>query len=404
MATILFFIQSKKTTAGIYVRIREGRDVDAKGKTSFLINPEDWSKSKGRPKHLKSESLKKLNTDLDDFLGKLQRHYNNSVGKVEINTQWLKDFINPPVTKDSIPSKLVDYFDYYIFSKNKLIEEDSIRKYRNVQEIIKEFQIYSKNVYFVKDFNEHFRNKLIDFALGNKGYSKATVSRLIKFIKTVCYHAERNQIEVSLDIRGLKPIKEDDKNVVYLNPKEIKLIENANIIINKLLVARDWLIISIETGQRISDFMNFKKESIRNENGTYLLEFQQEKTKEFITVPLSKTVKEILKKWNGDFPPKQTHSHYNIYIKELSQIAGLNEITYGGKIDSITNRKINGMYPKYELITSHIGRRSFATNKFGNVPTAILMSITGHQNEDTFLKYIGKTRTEMSKLLLNYIK
>jgi integrase len=48
------------------------------------------------------------------------------------------------------------------------------------------------------------------------------------------------------------------------------------------------------------------------------------------------------------------------------------------------------MYPKYELITSHTMRRSFATNYFGKIETPILMEITGHSRESTFLSYIGE--------------
>jgi integrase len=49
-----------------------------------------------------------------------------------------------------------------------------------------------------------------------------------------------------------------------------------------------------------------------------------------------------------------------------------------------------GKYPKWELITSHSFRRSFATNSCKKIATPILMSITGHSRESTFLKYINK--------------
>ena len=48
------------------------------------------------------------------------------------------------------------------------------------------------------------------------------------------------------------------------------------------------------------------------------------------------------------------------------------------------------MFPKYELITSHCFRRSFATNYYKKIPTAVLMSITGHSKESLFLSYINQ--------------
>ena len=44
---------------------------------------------------------------------------------------------------------------------------------------------------------------------------------------------------------------------------------------------------------------------------------------------------------------------------------------------------------KWELVTSHTARRSFATNAFLNdVPALAIMQITGHRTESAFMKYI----------------
>ncbi|KRP27117.1 MAG: hypothetical protein ABS28_08645 [Cryomorphaceae bacterium BACL22 MAG-120619-bin32] len=48
------------------------------------------------------------------------------------------------------------------------------------------------------------------------------------------------------------------------------------------------------------------------------------------------------------------------------------------------------MYPKHELIASHAMKRSYTPNYFGKIETPILMEITGHSRESTFLSYIGE--------------
>ena len=93
MATIKFFIQSKSNPAGIYVRLREGRNIDAKAKTKFAINPLEWSTSKGKPKTLTEAKHKELHEDLTTLSENLLKHYNISVKTQTIDTQWLKDFI-----------------------------------------------------------------------------------------------------------------------------------------------------------------------------------------------------------------------------------------------------------------------------------------------------------------------
>ena len=61
----------------------------------------------------------------------------------------------------------------------------------------------------------------------------------------------------------------------------------------------------------------------------------------------------------------------------------------GYKLCPKTRRKRLGTHTKYSLISSHDLRRSFATNYFGKIETPILMQITGHSKESTFLSYIG---------------
>lgn len=67
-------------------------------------------------------------------------------------------------------------------------------------------------------------------------------------------------------------------------------------------------------------------------------------------------------------------------------------MTKGNLLNPDTGRYESGNYEKFKLISSHIGRRSFATNFYGEeeYPTPLLMSVTGHGTEKMFLEYIGK--------------
>ena len=48
MARVKYFIQTTKSPAKIYIRLRDGRKIDAKAKTNFVINPSDWNEAKGQ--------------------------------------------------------------------------------------------------------------------------------------------------------------------------------------------------------------------------------------------------------------------------------------------------------------------------------------------------------------------
>ncbi len=60
--------------------------------------------------------------------------------------------------------------------------------------------------------------------------------------------------------------------------------------------------------------------------------------------------------------------------------------------------RVTTKIPKYELITSHTARRSFATNLYRRgIPSTQLMMLTGHKTEDSFMKYIKVTAEDNAK-------
>jgi integrase len=404
MAAIKYFIQSKSNPAGIYVRLSEGRTINAKAKTKFAINPIDWSSKKGQPKNPNEASFKKLNKDLKKLSVDLLEYYNNSVGAKTINTQWLKDFINPPIEAEGIPNKLVQYFDYYALHKKSSIGASTLTKLNVNKHLIERFQKHSKTEYFIKDIDANFKLRFEDYCKKEK-YAKNTIARTIKFIKTICYHARNNGITTHFQLESIAAdIEKVEK--IFLTPDELDKIQNKKLNSESLTNARDWLIISCETGQRVSDFLRFNKQQIRHGGKAPMLEFKQVKTGKLMSIPLTKKVMSILEKRNGEFPRQISDQRYNDYIKDVCKIAEINEKTKGSrqKTDKKTKitRKESGVFEKWELVTSHIGRRSFASNNYGRIPTSILTYMTGHAKESTFLEYIGKTDTEKGNQAAEY--
>ena len=403
MATIKFLIQSENDNTNIFVRFINGRTFDIKAKTGYFINADLWDKKTGYPRSglkdaIKKEKCNSIQTDLNALKSKIEKAYNEAPNKNEINSQWLKDFINPKVINE-VPNKLVDYFAYYELHKRNVLTTASIVKLNVNKKLIERFQTNTKRVYLIKDVNEDFKLSFYDFCI-SENYSQNTIARALKFIKTICYHAESNNIEVSKKLSGLQ-INTVKVEKIYLDLNEISIIENCKDITKEHLInSRDWLLISCETGQRVSDFLRFTKDMIRYENKKPLIEFTQVKTGKIMTVPLSKKVMSILEKRDGNFPDKMSDQRYNEHIKDVCETAKINKVIKGGL--QIENRKVIGMYPKWQLVTSHIGRRSFATNNYGKIPTALLIGVTGHSTEQMFLEYIGKTDTQKAMQLADY--
>ena len=93
-----------------------------------------------------------------------------------------------------------------------------------------------------------------------------------------------------------------------------------------------------------------------------------------------------------------SNQRFNEYIKEVGELSGISNIesitiTKGGKL-------ITEKYPKWQLISSHTGRRSFCTNMYKRgLPTLMIMSISGHKTEKSFLKYIKVKQSEHAEMM-----
>jgi hypothetical protein len=54
MSTIKYFIRGNSTLSQIYVRVKDGRDIDLSTKTQLVIDAENWSSKKGEVKQTSS--------------------------------------------------------------------------------------------------------------------------------------------------------------------------------------------------------------------------------------------------------------------------------------------------------------------------------------------------------------
>ena len=409
MASINLILQSKISPAVIYIRLRDGRNIDVKAKTNYNIAPVNWDKATQRPlkKLLKDIDYANLDTNLSSLRNNLLKEYNKSKGLEHINSTWLKDFINPPKMEDKHPNRLVDYIDTYIEFKKNDVAKATVVKCNVIKELLKRYEKHRKAELLIKEINNDFKVHFEKYCI-KEGYAKNTTSKNIRYIKTFCKHAKSNGVETHPQLDSIKT-KYYKANHIYLDETEIKRIEKLKDaeLTEGLINAKDWLLISCYCGQRVSDFMRFEQSMVRyekNKKGVLkpLIEFTQVKTGKLMTIPLHKKAIKILKKYDGDFPRKISDQRYNEHIKKVCDKAKINEPTLGTKFNHKTKQKETKKYPKWELVASHIGRRSFATNNYGQIPTSYLMYMTGHSTEKMFLTYIGKSNKDIAMELTNY--
>ena len=422
MATISFQPIGKKETANIYVRLSISRGNAYRRKTGYTIDLKYWSKKNKTVINAKEDKLKaelsNLKNKLDTFKAKLQTEYNNAVSEgIEIDADWLQDAINKVHGKKDKTDieRLTAYFDYYISNLPNKVKSNgkkgisirTIQKYNTLKLLISSFEKHTKKRYFVKDVDMIFRNSFIKYMNEVKQFSENYTGRLITVLKTVCRDAKMYGIEVSPQLDLIKGYSVDAEKI-FLSFKELEKIEQTTFSRDALDNARDWLIIGCYLGQRVSDLLILSTDNISVKNSIRLIELTQIKTGKRVAIPLDDKVENILSKRDGEFPRLISKVKFNQHIKTVAQLSGINERIPGAKTvmkkinDERVQRKEHGTFNKYELVTSHICRRSFATNFYGDIPTALLKSVTGHSTEKQFLEYIGKTEIDQAQQLAEY--
>ena len=269
------------------------------------------------------------------------------------------------------------------------LSNNSIRNLKRFYDLIQEFESDFGQSIMLDTIDHMLVNAFKEWLLTEKEYSLNNAGLQLKLLKMICKEAERMSIDVNPYTRHIESFTQKSKDRVLqtISFEEIKQIKALRDLPSTLENARKWILIGLYVGQRVSDLLALKPSQLRFiENGVYI-DINQQKTDKYVTVGVvDKEVIQILKK---NFPYSISAQLFNRQIKQICHIAGIYEMVSGYKLCSKTRRKRLGTHPKYSLLSSHDLRRSFATNYFGKIETPILMQITGHSKESTFLSYIG---------------
>jgi integrase len=237
--------------------------------------------------------------------------------------------------------------------------------------------------------------------LESAGYNPKTIERQIGRMKFFCLRCDEESIKISTAFRQRIYIDKDDDEIesVYLSEEEIDKIYNLQIYDDNLDNARDLLVISCFSGLRVSDLMH-SLDTSKVKDG--IISIRTKKTGAFVKVPVHNYCSEILNKRLGNLPRKFSDYEYNCLLKILGEKAGINKVVYGKLWDASKKRKVLGYREKWRYFSSHIARRSFATNLAGKVPTEVIQSVAGWSSA-TMAKFYDKTsKTEHANKLKSY--
>ena len=224
------------------------------------------------------------------------------------------------------------------------------------------------------------------------GLKNSTIEKKLRFLRWFLNWATEKGYNSNMAYKSFKPtLKTTQKKVIYLTKEEIARVRNLNLSEAQAYLdpVRDVFLFCCFSGLRHSDANNLRRSDIKSDH----IEVTTVKTADSISVELNDVTKAILEKYK-DAPfnenkalPNYTNQAMNRDVKELCRLAGINEeiriTTYKGNV------RTDEIHPKWELVGTHTGRRTFIVNALSlGISPNIVMKWTGHSDYSSMKPYI----------------
>lgn len=405
----------------INARITCGRKLDVRKALPLTVPRKYWSPNgsiKGR--HLPPD-IEKVRYKLIEFENTLQSAYTDVLstneplslrwvenviegfftgGKRQEGYEYLTDFMKSFI--DALPGRLIPK------GGGKKYSDNTIKNYTSTYNRLLEFE--GRRKIRLMDVDIEFHNSFLDYCHNELELGVNTISNYIKNIKSILKQADKAGLRVCQDYKSedfYRPRNDEPGTGIYLTNSELDEIWSYKTKRQSLANAREWLILSCETGLRISDLLTPTTETkaafkyalneLKNgqrPNGSIELKLKARKTGAYSVVPLLERSAEILLS-NDGLPVATSDVNYNLYVKDLCQDVGLTKLVYGSKMVDVGGKRFRkrlDYFPKHELVSSHIGRRTYITNAYlRGVDPVSIMKVSGHKSLEQLEQYIKMT-------------
>jgi integrase len=290
-------------------------------------------------------------------------------------------------------------FNEFIDTSKHTKAKGTITKYTTVKNFLKQFADYTKYPMRFDTINQRFEEKFMDYAFDERETLNNYYGKLISIIKTFMNWSFDRGYHSNIEFKKLKRI-ENEIEVIFLEKEELFKLYKYNFDSEKLNRSRDFFCFGCFTGLRHSDINNIDQANIHDD----FIQLTLIKTKTINhRIELNIFSKAILEKYKETIHkplPKISSQKLNKNIQECCEIIKLNsDITLTRHIGT---KRVTKTFKKYELITSHVARKTFVTNSliFG-MNERVLREMTHHKDEKSFKRYVDISNFQKNKEMAN---
>lgn len=407
---IIFTLESRKKdgvliTENVPIRMRVNfASKRIEFTTGYRIDSAKWDADKQRVKNGCSNKLKQsaseINASLLEYYTEIQSIFKRfEVEDVMPTPKQIKEAFNalhkpmseePKPKKEALPCDFFQVFDDFVEDCGRQNDwtNSTYEKFAAVKNHLMNFR---EGLTF-EFFDERGLNDYISYLRDVKEMRNTTIGKQLSFLKWFLRWAFKKGVHQNNAYDSYKPkFKSTQKKIIFLTWDELNRLREFKIPSNKQALerVRDVFLFQCFTGLRYSDVFNLRRSDIKGDH----IEVTTVKTSDSLIIELNNHSKAILDKYkdvpfeNDKVLPVITNQKMNDYLKELAELAGIDEpirqTYYKG------NERIDEVTPKYALLGTHAGRRTFICNALAlGIPPQVVMKWTGHSDYKAMKPYI----------------
>ena len=398
---ILFFPNKEtgKPDARLRIRVRwSGNRVDFN--VGYRVKLSQWDtqaqRCKAKTTNLQKQSATLINSRIQQYEDIIEKIFTAcelqgvDPTPAEVRAKFNEDAGRIDKVVEVKKKTLFDYFDEFTREMGSLNNwtRTTCIKFQNIRNHLEAFKPDADVNYFSKDGLTNF----VAYQRDVKLLRNTTILKNLKFVKTFLRWATEKGFCTTYDYMGFKPqLKTTEKKIIFLDWGELMSVYNYEFPDQQkhLERVRDVFCFCCFTSLRYSDVANLRRTDVL---GDYIT-ITTVKTADTLRIELNKYSRAILAKYAGErFPdnlalPVISNQKMNDYLKEVGKACGIDTpitVTYYKG-----NERIDEVFPKWQLLGTHAGRRTFICNALSlGISPQVVMKWTGHSDYKAMKPYI----------------
>jgi len=374
--------------------------------TGYRIDVAKWDVDKQRVKNGCTNKLKQsaseINVALLGYYTELQEIFKRfEVAEIVPSPAEVKEAFNnrygqnekielASADTSNVPSNFYEAFDDFVrvCGRQNDWTHSTFEKFAAVKNHLKNF----RSELSFDFFDEEGLTEYVQYLREVREMRNSTIGKQLSFLKWFLRWSFKQGMHSNNAYDTFKPkLKDTQKKIIFLTWEELNRLREFKIPPTKQALerVRDVFLFQCFTGLRYSDVFNLRRSDIKGDH----IEVTTVKTSDSLIIELNDHSRAILEKYkdvefeNDRALPVITNQKMNDYLKELAELAEINEPVrqtyYKG------NERIDEVTPKYALLGTHAGRRTFICNALAlGIPPQVVMKWTGHSDYKAMKPYI----------------